>query len=40
MNGDGKQDAIAYFAKSGSWYVSLSTGSSFSDYSEWVSSLY
>jgi PKD-like domain/Secretion system C-terminal sorting domain/FG-GAP-like repeat len=36
VNGDGKDDAIAYFGASGAWYVSLSNGSTFDNYTTWV----
>jgi phosphoribosyl-AMP cyclohydrolase len=36
VNGDGMDDAIVYFSD-GSWYVSLSTGSHFNNYSPWGS---
>lgn len=35
VNGDGKADAVVYFAD-GSWYVALSNGAGFNAYSRWV----
>ncbi len=37
VNGDGKDDAVVYFSSmsSGSWYVALSNGSTFNNYSLW-----
>ena len=38
VNGDGKDDAIAYFTSSGSWYTALSSGTKFNNYSSWITS--
>jgi surface antigen len=35
VNGDGKADAIMYWASTGTYYVALSTGSSFSGATQW-----
>lgn len=37
VDGDGRADAIVYFAGSGSWYVAKSTGTGFSTPSLWIS---
>lgn len=36
VNGDGKDDAIAYFGNSGAWYVALSNGINYPGYSNWI----
>jgi hypothetical protein len=36
VNGDGKDDAITYFGKTGEWYVGLSNGSGFNSYTRWA----
>lgn len=36
VNGDGRADAIVYFANTGSWYVALSNGNGFDGYNQWI----
>lgn len=36
VDGDGKDDAIVYFAQTGEWYASLSNGNGFNGFTRWI----